>query len=84
MGVYRQEIREVLRRFMAHELSYAECVSMLNAALDGVIRDLEAEDLPALRSLLTSTDEQLKLEVERRRYGMGRSAGVERAACLLM
>ena len=79
MGVYRQEICEVLRRFMAHELSYAEC-----AALDGVIRDLEAEDLPALRSLLTSTDEQLKLEVERRRHGMGRSAGIERVACLLM
>ena len=43
MEVYRDETHEIIRRFLAHGLSFQECIAALDAALAALIQ----EPLPA-------------------------------------
>jgi hypothetical protein len=37
MEVYKQETREVIRRFLARRLSFPDCIAALDAALAGLV-----------------------------------------------
>lgn len=67
MEVYRSETREVIRRFLAHQLAFPDCISALDAALAGLIPRLTGDQLPLLRTLLSANSEVVKNEMRRRR-----------------
>ena len=61
MEVYKSETKEVLSRFLAHKLSFAECIAALDAALAGFVSTVRANQLGELRALmLTNVDIVMK------------------------
>jgi len=66
MEVYESETREIIKRFLAHRISLAECVAALDAALAGVVPTLTCEQLPRLQALLRVNNEVVMEEAERR------------------
>lgn len=67
MEVYKAETAEVLRRFLSRQLSYAECIAALDAALAGVMPRLKPAELNALRALVSANNETVKKEMNRRK-----------------
>ena len=66
MEVYKTETRKVIKRFLHHQLSFRGCIHGLDAALSRFIPRMHAEDLPALRSLMSANNETVMKEMERR------------------
>jgi hypothetical protein len=56
----------VIRRFLAHRLSFPECISALDAALADLIPRLQDAQLPTLRAVMLSNNEIVMKEMERR------------------
>jgi len=54
--VYESEANEIVRRFLAHKLSFPQCIAGLDAALAGLIPRLTAVplDYPTKKILATS------------------------------
>ena len=66
MEVYKIETREIIRRFLADRLSFADCVATLDAALADLIPRLHKEDLAELRTVMLFNNATVMEEMERR------------------
>ena len=66
MEVYERETREIIKRFLAHRLSFPECIAPLDAALADLIPRLDIEDLEELRALMLFNNETVMEEMEKR------------------
>jgi CRP/FNR family cyclic AMP-dependent transcriptional regulator len=66
MEVYKRETREVIRRFLAHRLSFPDCIAALDAALADLTSRLAPEQLPPLRALMLENNDMVMKEMERR------------------
>jgi hypothetical protein len=66
MEVYKSETREVIERFLRHELSFPDCIAALDAALADLIPRLNSEQLDSLRALMLANNEIVMKEMERR------------------
>ena len=66
MDVYKSETRRVVQRFLLRQLSFANCISSLDAALARLIPRLRPKDLDALRALMLDNNEKVMKEMERR------------------
>lgn len=67
--VYKNETREVVRRFISHQISFPMCVAALDAALAGVIPKLQPEQLDELRAVMLANNEEVMDEMARRARG---------------
>jgi len=66
MEVYKKETGVVVKRFLRRQLSFANCISALDAALAKLIPRLHAKELDALRTLMLANNEIVMKEMERR------------------
>ncbi len=66
MEVYKNETREVIRRFLEYKLSFPDCIAALDAALAGLIPTLDPAELGSLRALMLANNETVMQEMERR------------------
>ncbi len=66
MEIYKRETREVIRRFLAHRLSFPQCIAALDAKLAGFIPRMTGDQLPELRALMLSNNEIVMAEMLRR------------------
>ena len=64
--VYRRETEKVIKRFLAQTLSFPECISALEAALDDLVPRLRVEQRASLRDLILANNEIVTKEMERR------------------
>jgi hypothetical protein len=78
MDVYESETKEVIRRFLLHQLSFPGCIAAVDAALADLVPSLTAEQLARLRVLMLANTEIVRNEMERRAredYTSERGAG---------
>ena len=66
MEVYKGETREVIRRFLAGQLTFPACIAALDAALAGLIPHLPADQLEELRSVMAANNAVVMQEMKRR------------------
>jgi hypothetical protein len=66
MDAYERQTHEVIRRFLGHSLSFADCIAALDAALADLIPRLRSEQLGSLRALMLANNETVMKEMERR------------------
>ena len=66
MEVYESETREVVERFLAHRLSFPDCIAALDAALAELIPRLRGEQLIRLRIVMLANNEIVTKEMARR------------------
>jgi hypothetical protein len=78
MNVYENETSEIVRRFLSNQISFSDCVSMLNMALAGVIPELTGDQIPALRTIMANNTKTVMDESERRRHQAVKAAPVSR------
>ena len=64
--LYESETSEIIRRFLAQKLTFAECISSLDAALAGMIPRLTGEQIKRLRIVMLANNEIVMKELERR------------------
>jgi hypothetical protein len=69
MEVYRRETREAVRRFLLHHLSFATCISRLDAALLRFIPRMKPEQLDELLAVMLENNERVMKEMENRPLG---------------
>lgn len=65
MDVYKSETREVIKRFLAHRVSFPDCIAALDAALAAFIPRMLPEDLVGLRAVMLANNEIVMNEMER-------------------
>ena len=66
MEVYKKETREIIRRFLAHQLGFPECIAALDSALAELTPTLTGDQLPELRAVMLANNEEVMKEMERR------------------
>ena len=67
MEIYKRETRQVIRRFLLHQLGFSNCISALDAAFFGfLIPRLHPEELGTLRAVMFTNNETVMKEMERR------------------
>ena len=66
MEVYKRETRQVIRRFLLHQLGFPNCISALDAALAFLIPGIHPEELDTLRAVMLANNETVMKEMERR------------------
>jgi hypothetical protein len=66
MEVYKRETEEIIKRFLARQLSYPDCIAALQAALADLVPRLTGDELPALRALILANNAIVMKEMERR------------------
>ena len=66
MEVYTRETRQVIRRFLLHQLGFPNCISALDAALGFLIPRMHPEELGTLRAVMFTNNETVMKEMERR------------------
>ena len=66
MEVYKRETREVVKRFLIHQLSFPSCIAALDAALAGVIPRLLPGQLNEVRAVMLANNNQVMEEMARR------------------
>jgi hypothetical protein len=66
MEAYGSRTRNIIELFLAHKLSFPDCIAALDAALADFIPRLTGKELPALRALLLANNETVMKEMERR------------------
>jgi len=64
--VYEHDTHEIINRFLAHRLSFPDCIAALDAALADLIPRLENGQLPRLRIVMLANNEIVMKEMERR------------------
>lgn len=67
MDVYERETTEVVKLFLAGEISFPACIEALDSALEDFIPKLKPEDATRLRIVMLSNNEMVMREMERRR-----------------
>jgi hypothetical protein len=68
MEIYKSETRQIVNRFLRHRLSFPECISALDAALDRLIPRSPQVELAALRMVMLANNEAVMKEKERREH----------------
>ena len=66
MEVYERETKKVIRRFLARHLSFAKCISGLDAALARAIPHLLPIQLDELRDVMLANNNLVMEEMARR------------------
>ena len=66
MDEYERETDEVVKRFLDGEISFADCIAALDAALADLIPRLKGEQLTRLRIVMLANNEIVMKEMERR------------------
>lgn len=66
MEVYKRDTRDVIERFLKRELSFADCIAALDAALADLIPRLTGDQLAPLRALMLANNEIVMKEMEKR------------------
>ncbi len=66
VDAFKRETDELIRRFLAHKLTYPQCLSALDTALADVHPTPTAVELALLRSLISKNNELVMQEMERR------------------
>jgi hypothetical protein len=63
---YENDTHEIVKRFLAHGLTFPECIAALDAALADLIPRLQDGQLPRLRIVILANNEIVMKEMERR------------------
>jgi hypothetical protein len=66
MEVYKNECREVIRRFLAQRLSFEKCIAALDSALAGFVPRMTGSQITEPRSVMLANNEIVMKEMERR------------------
>jgi len=66
VNVYESETKEVIRRFLAQELSFPQCIAALDSALAGLLPRLTGEEIIRLRIVMLANNEMVMKEMQRR------------------
>jgi hypothetical protein len=66
MEAYKRQTREVLRRFLSRQMTFAKCIASLDAALAVLVQNIQPADRPQLRILMMANNELVMVEMERR------------------
>lgn len=66
MQVYESETNEIVRRFLAHRITFPECIAALDSALAAFIPKLTAVEITRLRIVMLANNEIVMKEMERR------------------
>jgi CRP-like cAMP-binding protein len=66
MNSFKRETEEVIKRFLAHRLSFADCIAALDAKLADLTPRLTAEQIAPLRALMLENNDKVMKEMERR------------------
>ncbi len=66
MEVYKSETREVIRRFLAHRISFPDCIAALDSALADLTTRMTGEQLAPIRALMMENNEVVMKEMARR------------------
>jgi hypothetical protein len=69
MEVYKRETRDIVNRFLIHQLSFANCISRLDAALTHLIPRLQPDQLDELRTVMLANNRRVMKEMESRPLG---------------
>jgi hypothetical protein len=64
--VYKQETREIIRRFLLHQLNFPNTIAALDAALAGVLPRLKPGQLDEVRTVMLTNNEKVMAEMARR------------------
>jgi len=63
---YKRETRKIIRRFRARQLSLANCIAALDAALASTVVRVTPEQLDEVRALALANNEDVMEEMARR------------------
>jgi hypothetical protein len=66
MEAYERKTNEIVASFLAHRLSFPDCIAALDALLADLIPRLEDGQLPRLRIVMLANNEIVMKEMERR------------------
>ena len=64
--MYKQETREILRRFLSRRLGFPNTIAALDAALAGLLPKLQPEQLDEVRVVMLTNNETVMAEMARR------------------
>lgn len=67
MEEYKLETREIVRRFLKHQLSFPSCISALDAALAGALSRLQPGQLGEVRVVTLANNTAVMDEMARRK-----------------
>lgn len=63
---YKRETQKTIKRFMAHKLSFPDCIAALDAALAEFVPGMAADQLEELHTCMLANNEIVMREMERR------------------
>jgi dsDNA-binding SOS-regulon protein len=66
MHRYQRESEEIVRQFLEHKITFAQCVASLDAALANLTPKLRAEQRECLRMLVARNHDAMTREISRR------------------
>ena len=66
METYRRETRQVIDRFLAHRISFPDCLAALDAALADFMSRFNPDQLAEVRALMLANNDIVMQEMERR------------------
>ncbi len=66
MEVYKRETREVVRRFLGHNLSFPNCIAALDAALAGLLPRLQPNEIYEVRAVMLANNDRVMEEMATR------------------
>ena len=66
MEVYERETEEIIRRFLAHKITFPECIAALDASLARLIPHLQPMQLDDLREVMLANNAKVMEEMARR------------------
>ena len=66
MEVYKSETKEIIRRFLARNLSFQRCIAHLDSARADVLSRLKPEQLDEVRALMLANNARVMEEMSRR------------------
>jgi len=66
MDTYRRQTRSVIDRFLAHRVSFPDCIAALDANLADFMSRCKPEQLASVRALMLANNEIVMKEMERR------------------
>jgi hypothetical protein len=64
--VFKQETREIIRRFRGHKLSATRCIALLDDAFLDFSSRATADQIEQLRAIVLANNEIVMAEMERR------------------
>lgn len=66
MKVYRRETSDIVRRFLAHQIDYRECIASLDAALASAVLRTDVKNMAGIRGASLINNNIIIKEMQRR------------------